>query len=490
MTTEIQQAINSGLSSMQVTQRDVAVILNKVRQEKASPARQWTFNRSLVMAAAFVMLLAAVVTTNLFLRKPAEDQTIPLSQEQVHPIALENSADSTSSVPAAPGLSIYQLIEDYAVPIVRAAGKGNVSAEDMQSLIDKAEANGYQFSEELRRQFAVCRVKGNCDKAFLLTALARAGLGEREFLWSLEDQSWLDDIFVSLGLRSSKEYGIPTSSQYTQEQIVDIAWNELTENWEAERCAMLKDASVYRHGVQYVLGSRYGDAYWQITYEPLEMDKDIYIIGISNNGELVRDDTIIEVAENVNMDALRKRFTLMYGEQENWDQEVWQNFQVYAIESSSVFGKDFLCIYFTFFPDLPENAAEEQQRAIQLALTRIGAVAPSEQPADGADRKQGAGAQLGANKTGVKDYTVRSIAYLRSDNSLQLARSDGELFWKVWITADKEYYVEINAENYEVTNITTKALNDDSVEWFQPYLLQKVITYADETWVYRPSGNG
>lgn len=490
MTTEIQQAINSGLSSMQVTQRDVAVILNKVRQEKASPARQRTFNRSLVMAAAFVMLLAAVVTTNLFLRKPAEDQTIPLSQEQVHPTALENSADSTSSVPAAPRLSIYQLIEDYAVPIVRAAGKGNVSAEDMQSLIDKAEANGYQFSEELRRQFAVCRVKGNCDKAFLLTALARAGLGEREFLWSLEDQSWLDDIFVSLGLRSSKEYGIPTSSQYTQEQAEEAAWNYLVEHWGPERGEMLKDASIYRHGAQYVLGSRYADGYWLITYEPFEMNEPILIRGISNTGELLRDDTILAVEKDVNMEALRKRFILMYGEQENWDQEVWQNFQVYAIASSSVFSKDFLCMYFTFFPDLPENAAAEQQRAIQLALAQIGAAAPSEQPADGADRQQGVGAQLGANKTGVKDYTVRSIAYLRSDSALQLDNSDGELFWKVWITADKEYYVEINAETYEVTNVTTKALNDDSVEWFQPYLLQKVITYADETWVYRPSGNG
>lgn len=490
MTNEIQQAINSGLSSMQVTQRDVAAILNKARQEKAPSGRQWTFNRSLVMAAAFVLLMAVVVTANLFLRKPVEDQTIPLSQEQVHPTILENSADRTSSVPAAPELSIYQLIEDYAVPIVRAAGKGNVSAEDMQSLIDKAEANGYQFSEELHRQFAVCRVKGNCDKAFLLTALARAGLGEREFLWSLEDQSWLDDIFVSLGLRSSKEYGIPTSSQYTQEQIEDIAWNELTKDWENERCAMLKDASIYRHGVQYVLGSGYADGYWLITYEPLEMDKLIHIVGVSNSGERVRDETIIEVKEDVNMDALRRRFILMYGEQENWDQEVWQNFQVYAIASSSVFSKDFLCIYFTFFPDLPENAVEEQQRAIQLALARIGAAASSEQPADGVDRQQGAGAQWGANMTGVKDYAVRSISYLRSDSSLQLDNSDGELFWKVWITADQEYYVEINAETYEVTNVTTKALNDDSVEWFQPYVLQRVITYADETWVYRPSGNG
>lgn len=79
MTREIIRAIDGGLHSLQVTQRDADAILRRIRAEEQRQARPRRLPAPVFAAVLVVLLLGALLTFSLT-RQPAEDVLIPLSE--------------------------------------------------------------------------------------------------------------------------------------------------------------------------------------------------------------------------------------------------------------------------------------------------------------------------------------------------------------------------------------------------------------------------
>ncbi len=469
MTREIIRAIDGGLHSLQVTQRDADTILRRIRAEEERQARPRRLPAPALAAALTVVLLCALLTFSLT-RQPAEDVLIPLSEG--------TEATVFTPVPVLdPAERVKRFVEEVVLPFSPDSHlPGHYTAEEAGTLLSLAQERGITLSARYAVALRETMWRGEAiPRATLIMQLCESGLEKRFALWPMETQYWLQATVLSaLGLQyGSDQYLLPGEGDMTREEAVQAARRAMEVIWPGDYARAITDASRYDVGVELVSGEflastesndsqyPYSGRFWRVSFLPRNLTDRQFILYLSPEGKRLRcEDGDTGVSSGTADSSVRERFYNFYGDERAWSQETLYAFWQAMRQSGSTTHRWVLAAMRTIAcPDVSSakisasEAADAAKQAIQ-----------------------------------APDALVQS-AFLLMD--------EGAPVWRVWLTTrEGDQYVEVGALTGVVVQQATLPLQElngrddpawemkgDDYRFYWAITLQEVIDEVESVWV-------
>lgn len=476
MTREIIRAIDGGLHSLQVTQRDADAILRRIRAEEARQARPRRLPAPVLAAVLMVLLLGALLTFSLT-RQPAEDVLIPLSE----------GTETTVFTPVPvldPAERVKRFVEEVVMPFAQDSHlPGHYTAEEVKTLLTLAQERGIALSARYAVVAREAMWRGETiPRATLIMQLCESGLEERFALWPMETQYWLQEtVFPAMGLQYGNDrYLLPGEDDMTREKAVQEARRAMNIIWSGSYAEGVADASRYDVGVELASGEllasternegqyQYSGPFWRVSFLPKNLTDRQFVLYLAPSGEYLRcEDGDVGIGAGTADSSIRTRFYSLYGDERAWSQETLYAYWQAMRQSGSTTHRWVLAAMRTVAcPDVSSakisaaEAAEAARQAIQ-----------------------------------APDALVQS-AFLLMDQ--------GAPVWRVWLTTrEGDRYVEVGAltgvvvqqvalhlQKLDRQDDPAWEMKSDDYRFYWALTLQDVIDEVESVWVGAASSYG
>jgi len=264
-------------------------------------------------------------------------------------------------------LSMREIVEEQAVPIANQYEGDSYTVEDTNLLLQLAEENGIELSENARNSIIKSMEDGEgYPKEEMLMALARAEFGESYDAWTLAQKKWFDDVCNAIGYVWETQNAMPEGGEEAKYAIIEQAEAYLIKEYGAEG---LDDESRYTMGISYIDGTSDGSwdgNYWSVGYSALRPEDNGYGLTIEDDGTVIKAAMYPGVNEDMEVLDIIRRYYHCFGFESEWDQETFRNMQAAIAHASDPYSAEYLCLMRTTYPDIPMEAMSEEN-AYQVA---------------------------------------------------------------------------------------------------------------------------
>lgn len=416
MSNPIRQAIDSSLSSLKVTDRDVNAIMERIRQDGQPQSRRF----KLRYAVALALLLALL----------------------------------TVGGTAAMFLTPREIISEEVLPMTESAENGLwLSREQVEKVLSLALANNLKLSETSRQQIdsALFEYDGYWTE-LLIEDLMNARYGSMSE-WPQEEMTWYKDTIGNLEAHyaEGRNRG-PAEGEMTGDEAIARAV-ELIGTMSDEP---LDDPERYRVEAYFfdgLLEGGYPDYYWAVHILPRVVDASQYYITLSATGDRLYQYTCWPGASaQVDGSVIRNAFYAIYGPMEKWSQETLREFADY-IRRAEENGRNAF-IYYGY-----------------MARTEYPDVAP-----EAIDPKAASAAALEAlGLTEGADVWIDHIAYMGSEPNPIWKVSIHRTRDVEGYSSDWEYYVEVDSVTGDVGVIDESGAVYRSYYMYAPHSVYQYV---------------
>lgn len=341
-------------------------------------------------------------------------------------------------------LSMREIVEEQAVPIANQYEGDSYTVEDTNLLLQLAEENGIELSENARNSIIKSMEDGEgYPKEEMLMALARAEFGESYDAWTLAQKKWFDDVCNAIGYVWETQNAMPEGGEEAKYAIIEQAEAYLIKEYEAEG---LDDESRYTMSISYIDGTSDGSwdgNYWSVGYSALRPEDNGYGLTMEDDGTVIKAAMYPGVNSNMTVDEIYVRYRRCYrsSDDSTWDQSTLRAMQKAMLNAEDTYSMEYLCMAQTSYPEIPADAISKEE-AYAIA----------------------------ANYLDIEDYEG-SYGYF-------IGASPNPV-WKVKVPKDDERWtVEVDAMD---GSVKTVRLNT-SIKWWVELTLCETYESVSETW--------
>lgn len=263
-------------------------------------------------------------------------------------------------------LSMRDMVEQEVVPLANQTAGESLTAIDTNRVLELAEENGIQLSEEAKDKIRRGLDKGEgYFKWEMLMELAKADFGQQPQTWTLEQQKWFSDVTVAMGLFEQADKETPREGESEKLPIIQAAKDYIRKKHDND--APLDDPQKYQIGVQYINGDVDGDypgLYWSIDFQPEYLEGAEYWVFLRDDMTVFDDWVRPGLKEDSQVNEIRDHFLDLYGwDISKWNPSVLRSFKSTIELSSSTNDKAFLAISQTNYPNVRKDAITKEAAA-------------------------------------------------------------------------------------------------------------------------------
>ncbi len=293
-------------------------------------------------------------------------------------IALAVLLTLSATAAAAVLLSAREVVEEHALPMSSETPGEAFTLEQTKALVALAEENGLLLSENARLHLEKLYTAGEGQyKDELLRAIAKAEFGPDPAAWTLEQQSWFDDVCVAIGLLPEKVLYLPEKGEDGRAWAIALAKDHIrTAHGDLTD---VTDPRVYEApGVQYINGDADGEfpgMYWSVCFVPCKgteaaLSAAEYWVYLSDNGHVLDSIRRPGAESGVHTMWVKDAYDRCYGQDRSlWPQGAWRGYReaMLACIQTPEDKLEQLCLDMSSWPDLAENAIPREE-AVRIAL--------------------------------------------------------------------------------------------------------------------------
>lgn len=225
-------------------------------------------------------------------------------------------------------LSGRDFVEEVMRPMAQENASESWTEEEVSEILRVARENGLQLNEDQEAQLLA---RGGYYKEEMMRLFMKLGLGDDPSTWSIEDQAWYGQMLIDIGLYEVSSATLPEEGEATEAQMLAAVQARVSQ---FDPQAPITDEAVYRRHTTYQWTALDDDGtmekQWYVVYEPLDLTHASYRFTLDTGANILYESVtpgIAAQAEQPTPEALRYRYTELYGSFYDWTMETWVEFQ-------------------------------------------------------------------------------------------------------------------------------------------------------------------
>lgn len=263
-----------------------------------------------------------------------------------------------------PPITEMEFVRDVLAPIAKETDADTWSRNRVSEILGLAWEQGIELPYQDAMQ--LMDDEETVYKETLIRLFLKQAWGLYQASWSIEDQAWCNALMLELGLVEVRSYLLPEGDDVSVDKAIAIAQACIFSEYDAD--APLSDADVYRQLM--TLRPDGADRIWWVAYEARDLAHDGYTVTMTSGGDVLKHSITKGIMDAENPPepiAIMDRFLYVYGEQSQWDMQLWIDLSDMLRKAEGHMPLAMAC-YAQQAYALPNDAALTKEDAIRTAL--------------------------------------------------------------------------------------------------------------------------